>query len=452
MKIKDLEKVFQTLCESKANKLHVFSHDYSSSKKEAIFGMEFNQIRLEIVYTKKNKLFIPPSMIYVRIYFDKLSPIYYHLPEIFSFLEEYDFRACYFPYIENIYRMNSCFEALFELLNDYLEVFDHWNDQMKHELYEYQKAFLLKQFNETSVQEDDLMIFERDFYEKYYYLSRYSVFSGYYAFLQEDYSTAIKEYKKLARKETLSDYECQLLEYIETIETYDAIPQECFALHDIQPYLKSSKHDLKDILLFLLIIYFPSAFLSCLSLFTIQKILSINTLVYCGIEWWFGLVLGVLPALFGAIAFRREMMALLKYKNLIKAIDFDDILNSDVTNRFAYLSFALSCIVVFAFILICSFDSLRFYQDHLDVYQDDFIKRKVYFYEDVEKIYHIDARINDWDERIERESYILYFDNGDYLDLDGYTSIQVSENDILPLFDSEVIDVDSDADLEFISE
>ena len=32
-----------------------------------------------------------------------------------------------------------------------------------------------------------------------------------------------------------------------------------------------------------------------------------------------------------------------------------------------------------------------------------------------------------------RESYILYFENGDYIDLDGYTSIEISEKEILPL-------------------
>lgn len=436
------------LCEKKASDMNCHTFFYSS-KREAIFTMEFENTKLEIIYTKKNKMFIPPSMIYTRFYFDKNSTTYFHLPELLGYLEEYDFRACYFPYIENIYRLNACLLSLFDLIDEYLEMFQSLDFIQINQLIRKQSQFLTKEFNEDENEES--LDFERRFYERFYYLNRFSVFEGYYSFLRDDYSLAIKQYKKLAKKDTLMEYEKQLIETMENNHIYDAISKECFALDDIQPYLETSKKNGKNLLMCMLVVFIPSVFILIGIMFGMRFLFSNGCLIYCGAQWWWGIMCAFLPAIFGGVAFRREIMKFLKIENIIQALDFDDILNSEFTNQFAMGSFLLSCLVSIFFVFVLTSENVSFYDDYLKM-PNGFIHRDIYQYSEIEKIYHIDARYNDFGYRIERESYILLFDNQEYLDLDGYASINVCEEEILPLLNIDVEQINSEKELEDIKE
>ncbi len=67
-------------------------------------------------------------------------------------------------------------------------------------------------------------------------------------------------------------------------------------------------------------------------------------------------------------------------------------------------------------------------------------------YEDIEKAYYMNARYNEWDGRIERPSYVLVMADGDIIDFDGYTSVEKTEEMVLPILEKysvEIINVDS---------
>ena len=71
-------------------------------------------------------------------------------------------------------------------------------------------------------------------------------------------------------------------------------------------------------------------------------------------------------------------------------------------------------------------------------------------YDDIENIYYIQSRYNEYGDRIERASYVLDLNNGKLLDLDGYTTTKETEKELLPYLKSkgfEIIKLDSDKDL-----
>ena len=71
-------------------------------------------------------------------------------------------------------------------------------------------------------------------------------------------------------------------------------------------------------------------------------------------------------------------------------------------------------------------------------------------YDDIENIYYIQSRYNEFGDRIQRASYVLDLNNGKLLDLDGYTTAKETEKELLPYLKSKgfkIIKLDSDKDL-----
>ena len=72
-------------------------------------------------------------------------------------------------------------------------------------------------------------------------------------------------------------------------------------------------------------------------------------------------------------------------------------------------------------------NNVRFYDNKIA------FDNKIYSYEDIDSVYYIESRYNVYDERIERGSYVILFGDKTSLDLDGYTSIEYAEKEVLPL-------------------
>ena len=81
--------------------------------------------------------------------------------------------------------------------------------------------------------------------------------------------------------------------------------------------------------------------------------------------------------------------------------------------------------------------NVRFYDDKIC------FKNKNYYYDDIYSVYYIESRYNVYDERIERASYVILFDDKTSLDLDGFTSIQFTEQEVLPLLSKKGINIKS---------
>ena len=56
-----------------------------------------------------------------------------------------------------------------------------------------------------------------------------------------------------------------------------------------------------------------------------------------------------------------------------------------------------------------------------------------YTYDQIDSVYYIEAVHNTSGNKIERASYVILFKDKTSLDLDGYTSIEFTEKEVLPL-------------------
>ena len=89
----------------------------------------------------------------------------------------------------------------------------------------------------------------------------------------------------------------------------------------------------------------------------------------------------------------------------------------------------------FAIMILIS--NVRFYEDNIS------FENKTYSYDNIDSVYYIESRHNVYDERIERASYVILFDDKTSLDLDGFTSIQFTELEVLPLLSKKGISIKS---------
>ena len=86
---------------------------------------------------------------------------------------------------------------------------------------------------------------------------------------------------------------------------------------------------------------------------------------------------GVLPSLFGGIAFRRQIYQLFKLKDLVQRLDYDDILNGNGVNKLAYGSFFITCILALFFVFALGFDSISFYKNNLSIAGKYLVNREI---------------------------------------------------------------------------
>ena len=94
-------------------------------------------------------------------------------------------------------------------------------------------------------------------------------------------------------------------------------------------------------------------------------------------------------------------------------------------------------------------ENVRFYDDCI---RFDNTSHK---YSDIYRVYHISARYNEFGGRVERSSYVILFTDKTSLDLDGYTTIEFTEKEILPLLKEKgfkINTVDSERDLPWYTE
>ena len=103
--------------------------------------------------------------------------------------------------------------------------------------------------------------------------------------------------------------------------------------------------------------------------------------------------------------------------------------------KFSFIVFLLSIAVSIFFTIMILKNNVRFYDNKIA------FDNKIYSYEDIDSVYYIESRYNDYDERIERGSYVILFGDKTSLDLDGYTSIEYAEKEILPLLKNKGFDI-----------
>lgn len=410
-------------------------------------------LAIEFVYTKKEKLFAPASTLFCRIYLNKNNYFPYHFPELMDELNLDDFRSWYFPHIENEQRLNDCFETLAGMIKEYLpKIYELAIDVTKRK--EVEKSMLderlrILNLKESDVPEDDNEIFlmriaglcENRF------LMCLASNSAYNCFVEGKYEKAIKQYEKLIKNDSITRYEKRIYIFMKNSlndngEIYEAMPLKCNAESMAKTH-NSSKEYVVEVGAYIGVGYVAMTIFFMEIIFLYNIFSGLNSIYMAGMKWYWGFIWGVLPGMFFGIAFRRKIAGVFIKKKAQEILDFDDIFNSNATNKLAkgacYVTFVLSLVAVVAILHM----NVRFYSDHL-IYasgESVFSKPERYEYSDIEEIYCVEGRYNDWDEWIDRGSYILKIKDGTLIDLDEFASKKETEKRIIPIIDEFVPDI-----------
>lgn len=457
MRTKDIEKVFIKRCEEYAKEIGAIDTQIDREKNETRFSIYLAISRITFVYRTKVSEFDHPSTLYARIHLKKNRDVFFQIPELLSFLGIEDFRAFCFPYIENEKRFNSCFDALTNILNDHWKEFENITLQGRYdELQNLQKSRLCKfhELNEEVINEFsdyEIETFQAElctWHEEFEFLFRYTINTDYYSFCLGKTQKAKKKYVKKVEKDEATDYEKMLLEFISKPENagFRPMPDECFAYRDSQAYLYGSDgfpcswQTVAVSMLFGIALFVSASLL-------VSWFLSRGTIGYFGADWWISGIFGAVAGVPIAVLMPERVKAILKDKKAKFNNEFQDIVESEKWTSFTKYLIHGAIAILLTFTVWLSSISMRLYDTYGQYPTIDKPIGWTYFqYEDIENAYYMNARYNEWDGRIERPSYVIVMANGDIIDFDGYTSVEKTEEIMLPILEKygvEIINVDS---------
>lgn len=455
-------KLLPSLVAAFAEKVGAWGQEVREDKAYLRVSVYTNLLRIEFCYHKKEKILCPVSTLFCRVYLQKNQADFCHLPELLEALPggAEDYRCWYFPYIENEERLTACFAALSNGLTHYLPAITELaNDPERSERFccrQWGECARILGWKESDFVDDPVIAAKqrtqlRDIYEQTILIPRFTQLVAYQRFLAGDRARAVAGYQKIA-PDKCTNYETRLLAFLESPASvgYDPIPEECFTVPLVKPY-KGSGREFGWGVVYGLLCWAAFSLLLCALMAGVEVILGRGAVYSASAPWYFGGILGGFPAIFGAIALRRRLAKWLRGKRVQEVLDFEDLLNSPAVDRFATAVFALALALALFGGVVLPCISIRFYKDHLisPVEENPFVQ-ETYRYEDIQTVYYIEGRYNDFGDFIDRPSYVLEFADGTQMDLDGYTEPDKTEEHILPILGvtpDEVVHLSSDKEL-----
>jgi len=424
---------FLSLCKEFA-KTHedVLSEEIEDSKKLCRYRIEFYRYILEFRYVKKEFNFFKSSTLYCVIALKKNSIVHYHLTDIIPFLEQKSFKACYFWNIESPRRFKCCFESLIstiEFVTSQIEPFLLDDTPLLNSLFlSYKTIYSLKDNDIDFNKIDD----EKDFAHAYftslqnvrdgYIFSRFSKFVPYELLLKNKTAKALSKYEKLNQKGKLLEYEKQLLNYINDSENGVFSPFDSYCdTYDLYNKFLINTSYIKAFL----VVFVITSLVLCGFCAIYNLIASIDTVVMLSAPWYIGFLPAALCSVFGSIVFFPHMPN--KHFTKEERKNLYNIFITKADKYFSITAFVASIVVALLIGVIIIASNVRFYKDEIK------FDSKAYTYSQIDSVYYISARYNVYDDRIERSSYVILFEDKTSLDLDGYTSVSYTQKNVLPL-------------------
>lgn len=451
MYIEELKQEFMALCRPLADRPDVLYTEFSEDKKACTHSIFLRNCKIELVYCWKWENLAPPSVLYSRVYLNKNVPIYLHLPELISALGEQDFRACYYPCIENTQRMRDCFTALMAVVDDYIPKAEALATSGQGEAIMKQR-FKVDFWGNPLGQEDDEWDYDdpdarsvmktMDRLSESIMVGRFTEMDAYLAFLTGDWDKALIKYKKL-EKHGFSQYEKDLCAFMSHPENrgFQAMPPGCMAITDYRKFAFGPLWELGCMLLCTI----PWSLVFCAIIAAANWLMGRGTVFFFGAHPLCGLAPGLACGVFGYILFQKKILRLMKrYREL----DFAEMMDHHPKIRkLAVILFALILAVSLGFCVAMPLMGGRFYKDHAIIYEEGIHSRRVE-YDDIRDIYYIHGRYNDFGDLITRPSYVLVLRDGEAIDLDCTAGVKKQKQLIDTIFDDfTVMEVESDRNL-----
>ena len=423
-------------------------------KKVTTFSLIYRTAKLQLVYRPGIAVDSVVSILYCRVYPDKNSPLYLHLPQLLPVLEQQDFRACYFPYIENTERMECCLNALAAILEPLIPMLEQLGNSGEDRVL---MERWVREMNIRNMDPKKVLQSGSDQQESFLWLInsmedgwivRFTEFAPWRRYLFGEPGKALAQYRK---KKDLNAYEKALCAFLETPEgkIFRPMPEECFAQKDLVGF-SAGKDDIGTIFKCSLVVYVVCALVACLAMGMVQLISSWGTKCWFGAPWWSGFVLAALPPIVGGIALRRQIIPLISGKKAKKKLEFDDIINdTPFLRRLSAVVFGLFVAATVFLGVMSSCDTMRLYETYGQYTPNMFVFEE-FHYSDISEIYYVKVQHNDDGDEIHRPYYVIALEDGTLIALDGYASVKETEEKVLPLLEPygvPIIELSSDYEL-----
>ena len=419
MKTEKLSQYLELLVNGYAQKTGAVKFGSVFKETQSLFYIEYEQLKYEFVYSEKHSDSYPVSTLYCRIYLDKENGFFFEIPEIIDYLDLLDFHAYHFAYIESKKRMKACFDYITDFLDYRKEEIQSLIPRFD-ELCEIKKEEIVRVYGiDTSAvaegeENEEEFYCSLDEFVSAFTAKRFTTGKAFSAYIHGDYDKAVKEYKKQGE---LLSCEKRIVSFIDgKLEPYQAMPIECASVIDMEKYRKKSfKTFIFTVIVSVLTFY--------IILFVIQLITDIHfyrTAIVCAAPSPFKTaLLGVLPGIIGAIAFRSRIEPVIfKNKN---AFEFSDLMSPQKSLKpvkIIFVVIAIASLIVFADFARPSF---KYYENRIEYnsHAKLFNHTTVYYIEEFKDVICIDGKYsNNYEKYTPEPYYVLEFVNHQFINLD----------------------------------
>lgn len=439
MQGESLAPVLQRCGQEAAAALGALGTEWREEKRECAIGLLMKTVKIEFVLA--SRFSCPPNVLFCRLYLRKNCRDFFQLSEVLGMLDTDDFQVSYYPYIESAKRLEDCFAALMDLVGRHLSTVEKasadekWMETKQRDHRQTMMRFLAQKEEVIPTKSAEAEEYHTQLCKLYEWswLQRFTQFKGYTFYLNGDHLRAQAQYRKLAAKGLLLPYEEQLLSYMRRTPTEKPPVPSCYGLWSAE---RAQRREGWLLLGGVLAAYVVCSLVFSALVTALSAFWASGTQVYCGMPWWGGLLLAGVPGLFIGLAVRRPLLYLLGGKQRKQRLAYDRLFNKTWINRFAWGIAGMALAGSLVLTVHISGINLRFYGNRLTYDSGEAFPRwqpQTVDYSQLQKVYYADGRYNMYGDWIGRPSYVLTFRDGTWLDLDGYTSPEDTQERILPL-------------------
>ena len=433
MKTDKLSQYLELLVREYADRTEAENFRAADDSAEALFSVEYEELKYEFVYSKKARNSYPVSTLFCRVYLDKENPFFFEIPEIIAYLELLDFHAYHFAYIESNKRMKACFDYITDFLDYRKEEIESLTYDFD-ELYKEKKEEIIRVYGiDASTEpenedEKDEYFAGLDSYASSFTAGRFTTGKAFSAYVKGDYEKALEEYEKQGE---LLTCEKRIVEFIDgKLEPYQVMPEECASVIDVEKY---KSHSFK-LFIITLIASTVFGFVLFLIIQLIVNAVAVHTTVICNTVSPFKTAFfGIFTGVFGTLAFRDKLEPLFM-KGKKEAIEFNDLLS----NQKFFTPIRIVFIVVFAISIIGFIDFSRppflMYEDKVmyNSHAHTFNHYSVYPLEDLEDVICVDGHFEDnYNKYVENPFYVITFRGGRYIAMERLSKNSEKQEEII---------------------
>ena len=405
----------------------------------ALWKVELKGFTAQFVYTVSESESCPVSTLFCRFYYDEDCSFAYDVYDMINYLDIYDYHCYYFSYIESRKRLEACFKYITDFIDYHYEEISALSQRAdecrERKLKELNRLFSVdvesaeKESESKKSSEESLnAVTQKQIIQKY------TTNKAYLAYLEGDFETALELYKE---DEEHTEFEEKLIEFIsERYAPYQAIPDECASVVDVQEYKNDKKESIIELRNFGISILI-SVVICSIPFFIAQLLLNAHytqqSIVSDKPSPLLAVLYGLLPGIFAALVFREKVELLLK-RNKTKAIDFYRILNPRSNNKVfivLLLLFTLMSVIIFSSSAtkpsIVVYED-RFFYDDGDSFHSEF---EQCLKSDIWKIYYTEKQYNEKGKLVKKPSYVIKTINKDYIYLSWFNLTDEEEATML---------------------